>query len=118
MFTDVLQALISRLPDVQGAAMVGVDGIPIAGIPSRPGLDLEKVAAECTTLIKSAAATGKALDYGAPREVVVRCAQAQALLRSVTAEYFLCLVVGPDAPIGRARYELRKACRLLEGELA
>ena len=27
------------------------------------------------------------------------------------------VVVGPEAPLGRARYELQKACQSLEGEL-
>jgi len=117
MFNDVLESLISRVQEARGVAVIGVDGIPLAGIPGHRGMDLERVAAECTSLIKSATATGRALEHGAPQELVVRCQDAQTLLRTVTPEYFLCLVLGPTAQIGRARYELHKACQRLAGEL-
>jgi len=117
MFKEVLEGLIARLEEVQGAAMIGVDGIPIAEIPVLPGIDLEKIAAECTSLIKTAVTTGRALDHGMPQEMVLRCQEAQTLLRAVTPEYYLCLVMDPHASTGRARYELQKACRRLEGEL-
>ena len=117
MFKDILEGLASRLEEVRGAAMVGVDGIPIEELSRGAGVDLERLAAECTSLIKTAAATGRALDQGRAQEVVLRCEGAQTILRSVTADYFLCLILGPDSHLGRARYELRKACLLLEGEL-
>ncbi|HEV8336979.1 MAG TPA: roadblock/LC7 domain-containing protein [Candidatus Polarisedimenticolia bacterium] len=116
MFKEVLQGLVSRVDEARGAAIVGVDGIPLEE-HARGSLDLEKFAAECTTLIKSAAETGKALDQGTAREVVLRCDAAQTILRSLSGDYFLCLVLGPAAPLGRARYELQKACSRLEGEL-
>ena len=117
MFREVLEGLIARVQEAQGAAMIGVDGIPIAEIPIRAGIDLEKIAAECTSLIKTAVATGRALDHGMPQELVLRCEEAQTLLRSVTPEYYLCLVLDPQAWTGRARYELQKASWRLEGEL-
>ena len=52
-----------------------------------------------------------------PQELVLRCEEAQTLLRSVTPEYYLCLVLDPQAWTGRARYELQKASWRLEGEL-
>ena len=118
MFNKVLEELISRVEEVQGAAMIGVDGIPIAEIPIRAGIDLEKIAAECTTLIKTAVATGRALDHGMPQELVLKCREAQTLLCAVTPEYYLCLVMDVQALTGRARYELQRACRRLEGEMS
>jgi predicted regulator of Ras-like GTPase activity (Roadblock/LC7/MglB family) len=117
MFREVLEGLISRVQEAQGAAMIGVDGIPIAEFPVRPGIDLEKIAAECTSLIKTAVSTGHALDHGLPQELVLTCQEAQTLLRAVTPEYYLCLVLDRHAWIGRARYELARASRRLEGEL-
>ena len=98
--------------------MVGVDGIPIAEICEGSGVDLEKAAAECTSLIKTAAATGRAMEQGFAREVVLLCDDAQTILRTVTPDYFLCLILGPGAHLGRARYEVRKACQRLEEELS
>jgi len=118
MFKQVLEGLVSRVEEVQGAAMIGVDGIPIAEVPVRAGIDLERIAAECTSLIKTAVATGRALEQGMPQELMLRCQEAQTLLRAVTPEYYLCLIMDPRASTGRARYELEKACQHLEGELA
>jgi len=117
MFKDVLEGLVGRIEEARGAVIVGVDGIPLEQYSPGGALDLEKLAAECTSLVKTAAETGRALDQGPAREVVLRCDGAQTLLRSLTSDYFLCLILGPQAQLGRARYELQKACQRLESEL-
>jgi len=117
MLQDVLEGLVSRVQEAQGVAVVGVDGIPIQELSKSEGVDLERIAVECTSLIKTAAATGHALEQGSAREVVLRCEGAQTILRSVTPDYFVCLILGPEAHLGRARYELQKACQKLEAEL-
>src|SRR5437773_11983103 len=108
MFKQILEGLVSRIEEARGAAIVGVDGIAIEEHSRGAGLDLERLAAECTSLIKTAVQTGRALDQGPAEEVVLRCEHAQTILRSLTADYFLCLTLGPQAQLGRARYELRK----------
>ncbi len=118
MFKRVLEGLVSRLDEAKGVAMVGVDGIPIAELCEGSSVDLEKAAVECTSLIKTAAATGRAMDQGSAHEVVLLCEDAQTILRTVTPDYFLCLILGPGAHLGRARYEVRKACQRLEEELS
>jgi predicted regulator of Ras-like GTPase activity (Roadblock/LC7/MglB family) len=118
MFKDVLQGLVGKIEEARGAVIVGVDGIPLEEYSQGGALDLEKLAAECTSLVKTATETGRALDQGPAREVVLRCDGAQTLLRFLTADYFLCLILGPHAQLGRARYELQKACQRLERELA
>ena len=118
MFKNVLEGLVSRVDEAKGVAMVGVDGIPIAELSQGSGVDLEKAAAECTSLIKTATATGRAMEQGSAREVVLLCEDAQTILHAVTPDYFLCLILGPEAHLGRARYEVRKACQRLEEELS
>ena len=81
-------------------------------------MDLERLAVECTSLMKMALETGQALEQGAAKELVLRCDGAQTILRRLTTDYFLCLILGPKAQLGRARYEVQKACLRLEGELA
>src|SRR5262245_57479528 len=117
MFKDVLQGLVAGLDGAHGAAIVGVDGIALEEHTRGDPVDLERLAAECTSLIKIAAETGRVLEQGAAKEVVLRCEGAQTILRSLTPDYFLCLILGPEAQLGRAHYELQKTCRRLEGEL-
>ena len=118
MFKQILEGLVSRIDEARGAAIVGVDGIALEEHSRGAGLDLERLAAECTSLIKTAVATGRAMEQGSAREVVLLCEDAQTILRTVTPEYFLCLILGPGAHLGRARYEVRKACQRLEEELS
>jgi predicted regulator of Ras-like GTPase activity (Roadblock/LC7/MglB family) len=118
MFKDVLQGLVAKLDGARGAAIVGVDGIALEEHSSGRDLDLERLAVECTSLMKIALETGQALEQGAARELVLRCEGAQTILRTLTSDYFLCLILKPQAQLGRARYELQKACLRLEGELA
>jgi predicted regulator of Ras-like GTPase activity (Roadblock/LC7/MglB family) len=118
MFKKALQGLVSKVHEAQGAVIVGLDGIALEEHCRGERADLERLAAECTSLIKTAAETGRALEQGTAKEVVLRCERAQTILCSLTPDYYLCLILGPDAPLGRARYELQKTCRSLEGELS
>jgi predicted regulator of Ras-like GTPase activity (Roadblock/LC7/MglB family) len=115
----VLQDILDRIPEALGAAVVGLDGIPVEMLVARPSFNIELASAEWAGIAKRAAAALRATSPpGAPDEISVTSRAGMAILRSIGGDYFLCVVVGPDCLQGRARYEVWRAGMQLEEVLA
>jgi predicted regulator of Ras-like GTPase activity (Roadblock/LC7/MglB family) len=105
----VLDAVLDRLPGALGAAVVGPDGIPVEMVVRQPGLNLEWTAAAGMDVVRRTAAQGPEASGAPPEEVCIARGGGLTILRSVGAGYFLCLVTGPGAIAGQARYEAWRA---------
>lgn len=105
----VLDALLDRLPGALGAAVVGPDGIPVTMVVRDPGLNLEWTAAAGIDLVHRTIAATPEGQGGPPEEITIAGDARLTILRSVGAGYFFCLVTGPGAIAGQARYEAWRA---------
>ena len=95
---------------------MGTDGIPIEKLVVRPEANLEAVAAEYTSLLKSGVAVAGETGLGQLLELSVVTEKMTALLVAITPEYFLFAGLAPGALMGRARFALRVAGLALERE--
>src|SRR5438128_3946057 len=95
---------------------MGTDGIPIEKLVVRPAPNLESVAAEYTSLLKSGVAVANDTELGQLHEMAVVTERMTALLVAITPEYFLFAGLAPGALMGRARFALRLAGLALEKE--
>jgi len=119
-FSDTLGGLAKRIEGAVAAIILGIDGIPIERYTTtlEPGLDIEMIATELTTLLRRGMHTATDTALGDLREMVIGTERLTILLRPITPDYFLMLAVLPGGNVGRARYELRKAQLVLEEEFA
>jgi predicted regulator of Ras-like GTPase activity (Roadblock/LC7/MglB family) len=119
-FSDTLGSLAKRIEGAVAAIILGIDGIPIERYTTtlEPGLDIEMIATELTTLLRRGMHTATDTALGDLREMVIGTERLTILLRPITPDYFLMLAVLPGGNVGRARYELRKAQLVLEEEFA
>lgn len=119
-FSDTLGGLAKRIEGAVAAIILGIDGIPIERYVTalEPGLDVEMIATELTTLLRRGMHTATDTGLGDLRELVIVTERLTILLRPITPDYFLMLAVTPGGNVGRARYELRKAQLVLEEEFA
>ena len=119
-FSDTLGGLAKRIEGAVAAIILGIDGIPIERYVTalEPGLDVEMIATELTTLLRRGMHTATDTGLGDLRELVIVTERLTILLRPITPDYFLMLAVLPGGNVGRARYELRKAQLVLEEEFA
>ena len=119
-FSETLGELSKRIEGAVTAIILGIDGIPIERYTSslEPGLDIEVIATELTTLLRRGMHTATDTALGDLREMVIGTERLTILLRPITPDYFLMLAVLPGGNVGRARYELRKAHLVLEEEFA
>ena len=115
-FADALKAIAARVPETHVLIVMGTDGIPIDKLVVRPAANLDAVAAEFTSLLRSGVAVAADTGLGQLKELSVVTEKMIALLVAITPEYFLFAGLAPGALMGRARFALRVAGIALERE--
>ena len=120
MFKEALQAIVEKTDGSLGALIMGADGLSIEKFFTEEGVaaNLDVAAAELTSLIRSATKSGKDLDLGDLRELVVVLGNVIFVMRLFNKDYFVVLALRPEGNLGRGRYELRKAELVLAKEFA
>ena len=120
MFKESLQSIVENTDGSLGALIMGADGLSVERFFTEEGdaANLDVAAAEFTSLIRGAGKSGKDLDLGELRELVVSLGKATFVMRLFNKEYFAVLALKPDGNLGRGRYELRKAELVLAKEFA
>lgn len=116
MFTDLLDQMNRRIDGAEAAVIIGLDGMIVERAGSIIRDDLELIAAEYASLLCSNVRTAADTGLGDLRELVVAAEQSTLMIKILSPEYFLLLVMAPDGNPGRARFEMRKAQLILEHE--
>ncbi|MEK6683085.1 MAG: hypothetical protein AABY46_00310 [Nitrospirota bacterium] len=114
---ESLQRVIQDLEEAGGIAIVGMDGIVVEEQKRDSRIDLQVIGAEFGGLFKSAGMLSESVEFGAVSELMTITDRSVVMLRRVTAEYFLILVIRPDGNLGKARFLLRRAGSQLKTEL-
>jgi predicted regulator of Ras-like GTPase activity (Roadblock/LC7/MglB family) len=118
MFDETLRRIVETTDGAVGALIMGLDGICVARAEAGSEIDIDVVAAEYTTLLRKSMKNAEDAALGELRELVVTADRLAFLIKPITSEYFLLLVLGAHRGLGRARFELRKAQLLLEEEFS
>ena len=118
MFLDQLSQISNRIEGALALSLVARDGMPVESVSSDPSLDLEVLAAELVTQVRSITENHRELDVGEVQHFSVTTDRLTLMVSSVAADYYLLLVLGPEGNQGRARFELRRARLVLESELS
>ncbi|HTN44056.1 MAG TPA: hypothetical protein VMN77_09715 [Nitrospiria bacterium] len=114
---DSLQRVTEELEEAHGVALVGMDGIVVEELKRDDQLDLQVLGAEFNGLLKTAGKLGDSVGFGGITELVTSAERFVVLVRQVTADYFLILVIQAGGNLGKARFLLRRAAALLKTEL-
>ena len=117
-FSEVLQAISKRIPEIQVVMIMGTDGIPIDKLVVRQAANMDAVAAEYTTLLRASVSAATDTGLGELLELTVVTEKMTTLLVGITSEYFLYAALQPGALVGRARHALRMAGLGLQREFA
>jgi predicted regulator of Ras-like GTPase activity (Roadblock/LC7/MglB family) len=118
MFLDQLSRISNCIDGALALSLVARDGMPVESVSSDPNLDLEALAAELVTQVRSITENHRELDVGEVQHFSVTTDRLTLMVSSVAADYYLLLVLGPEGNYGRARFELRRARLLLEADLS
>ena len=118
MFLEHLSHISNQIEGALALSLVARDGIPVESVSSDPELDLEVLAAELIAQVRSITENHRELEMGEVQQLSVSTDRLTLMVSSVASDYYLLLVLGPEGNYGKARFELRRARLLLEGDLS
>jgi predicted regulator of Ras-like GTPase activity (Roadblock/LC7/MglB family) len=114
-FADIMKEVVQGTEGALGALVVGTDGIPVEEFSINGDIDLQSMTVEYATLLKEIERGSQASQLGTTKEVTVIADKAMIMLRRLTEEYFMVLIIKPDGNFGKGRFLLRMSVpRLLK----
>lgn len=117
MFKLLLQEILDRINHSIGVVMLDLDGLIVDKVIRDDEQEAENLAVECINLIKETRLLTLNPQVGALEELTLQTEKMRFILRAITPEYFLILLMKPQALTGLARYQLAKSRFKLEKEL-
>lgn len=116
MFKSILQSIVSNCSGGIGAVLMGYDGIGIDQFSTDThDFDMNLVGIEYSNVTKEVRKAAEILKVGDLQEVTVKTEQFYVIIRSLTDEYFVALMLTRDGNFGQGRYLLlREAPALRE----
>jgi predicted regulator of Ras-like GTPase activity (Roadblock/LC7/MglB family) len=109
---EVLSALLRQSPELEAAAIVSFDGLPMASaLP--PEMDESRVAAMSAALLSLGERAAEGLGRGDLSQVYIEGADGTVFLVSAEGEAVLVAVAAASAKAGLVLYELRRAAKVL-----
>jgi predicted regulator of Ras-like GTPase activity (Roadblock/LC7/MglB family) len=120
MFKEVLQRALDKTEGCFGVLIMGTDGIAVEKVwqPNGTKDHLDIAIAEYASLLRNVSRTNREMGFGRLREITFTTESGIFILRYVSEDYFIAMILSVTGNFGRGRYELRRAELLLEKELA
>ncbi len=116
MLDEIMRTVTERC-GAELAVIFDGDGLVVEKHAAGP-LDAEPLAAELAAAARSLAEAASDLGMGALNELTLSCSNLRLAVRRLSPNYFVALAIPAHFNLGRARYELERACWLLEREFA
>lgn len=116
-FQAVLDDLLRRVAGSRSAILLDQAGIPIAQAGQGAGLDLEAACAGAGLLLRETLAAAERLGQGAVGEVLLEAERLTIAMVPLKNACSLCVLLGPEAVLGRSLFEARKAAFVLDQSL-
>jgi predicted regulator of Ras-like GTPase activity (Roadblock/LC7/MglB family) len=116
MFSEILQRIVEETGGGVGAVLMGYDGIAIDQFfdPDEQ-IDLQMVVVEYSNVLKEIRKTAEILSLGEMEEISIRTKRFIIVIRVLTDEYFVALVIRHDGNFGKGRYLMtRERVNLVE----
>lgn len=108
----ILKELVTNTPDLEGAAMVSVDGLVIASVLPA-GTDEDRVSAMAAALLSLGDRSVSELQRGALEQVYVKGASGYIVLMQAGNECVLEVITGGAAKLGMVLLDSKRAAAQL-----
>ncbi|HPR64555.1 MAG TPA: roadblock/LC7 domain-containing protein [Thermoanaerobaculia bacterium] len=117
-FESILRDACTGLEGILGVSLVGLDGIAIAAVNLEGTPDLDSMAAELTTFLKTIRSTSSTIDGDTVNHMVIYTPHSATVLHGVTTEYFILAMIQRPAILGKIRFKLLRAALRLKEEMS
>ncbi len=114
-FSDILTGAFSNVEGVKAVGLIGVDGL---GVETLIADDLEMDSAaieiELASLVNSVNCSCTALAAGSIKEMYIEAEKSSYFISLLNTDYFLAIILGDQANLGKARFEVKRIRQLLQ----
>lgn len=117
MFKTLLREVLDRVDHSMGVVVLDSDGLVIDKVIQEEEQETENLAVECINLIKETHLLTRNPHVGALEELTFQTKKMRIILRAITPEHFLVLLMKPQGFMGLARYHLARSRFKLAKEL-
>ncbi len=115
---EILRASVEQVDGALASVVMGVDGIAVEEFSRQgAGLDVQTLGTEYSSALAEVQRTSDSLQRGKVEEVSITTDGGVVLMRPVSAEYFVVLVISAGGNLGKGRYVLKRAARALAEEM-
>ncbi len=114
-FEGNLKDLVAAAPGAVAATLMGMDGIPLACFTAsgdgsdHAGNEIEPLGVEYGKILGEIVKASEVLRLGELREVTLNLEDVVVLIRLVTPEYFIALLLEDADMVGKARFVMKSA---------
>lgn len=109
---QVLKNLVSNTPDLEGSAIVSVDGLVLTSVLPA-GTDEDRVSAMAAALLSLGERSSDELQRGTLEQVYVKGSKGYIILMQVGSEAVLEAIAGPGAKLGMVLLDMKRAAQEL-----
>jgi predicted regulator of Ras-like GTPase activity (Roadblock/LC7/MglB family) len=118
VFTEHLKKVVDNVDGSIGSLIMGLDGIAVdTYLRDSQDVDITTIGMEFSFILTQVRKAGDILKIGGVDEVVIRAENLTLLVRMLTDEYFLAVMLGSSASFGKSRFLMRLAAPRLIDEL-
>ena len=108
IFDEVVQKAVEQTSGAIAAVIMASDGIALSNyVKPEAQIDLETLGIEYANLLSETNRSSEAMNAGALTELQLSTDKFITLLRVLTPEYFIALILSPKGNLGKGRFLLR-----------
>ncbi len=108
IFDEVVEKAVEETQGGLAAVIMARDGISISNyVKPEAGMDLETLGIEYANLLSEVARSSEAMQAGRLLEMTLETDRYTTIIRNITDEYFMALIMAPRANLGKGRFILR-----------
>ena len=118
-FTEILTDAAKNIEGVIAVGLVGVDGMGVETVVANGyELDTEALEVELAGLVGNVARATQTLSAGFLKDMFIETENRGYLISFLDNAYFLMVLLGPLANLGRARFEVKRVSNRLRETLS
>jgi predicted regulator of Ras-like GTPase activity (Roadblock/LC7/MglB family) len=117
LFAEILRKVVDNVDGGIAAVIMGLDGIPVDQYIRQNTVDVNTVAMEFSFILGQIRKAGDSLEVGGLEELTVKAQRLLLVCRMLSPQYFVAVVMAPEANFGKARYLARLATPALVAQL-
>jgi len=114
-FETELKVMVTQIKGCEAAVLMGLDGIAVSEVKGEDSM--QEAATEYSRLLAEGIKIAQGNSFGPMDELMVTTDKHRFLFRLVSSEYFLGLMLSPQAYLGKGRFYLRRAVPNIQKDL-